>query len=86
MTSYQPKGNDFVHRNEDGHLVYKDQVLDTTDLLENLIEELKKLDLKRQLSLPSFHLDTIDNSYVRYNYGKYKQDNAKAINLLSYWN
>ena len=42
MTSYQPKGNDFVHRNEDGHLVYKDQVLDTTDLLENLIEELSQ--------------------------------------------
>jgi len=32
-------------------------------------------DLKKE----SFHLDTIDNSYVRYNYGKYKQDNAKAI-------
>jgi len=32
-------------------------------------------DLKKE----SFHLDTIKNSYVRYNYGKYKQDNAKAI-------
>lgn len=32
-------------------------------------------DLKKE----SFHLDTIENSYVRYNYGKYKQDNAKAI-------
>jgi len=32
-------------------------------------------DLKKE----SFYLDTIDNSYVRYNYGKYKQDNAKAI-------
>lgn len=32
-------------------------------------------DLKKE----SFLLDTIDNSYVRYNYGKYKQDNAKAI-------
>ena len=32
-------------------------------------------DLKKK----SFFLDTIENSYVRYNYGKYKQDNAKAI-------
>ncbi|KKK75463.1 hypothetical protein LCGC14_2873460, partial [marine sediment metagenome] len=32
-------------------------------------------DLKKE----SFHLDTIKNSYVRYNYGKYKQDNGKAI-------
>jgi len=32
-------------------------------------------DLKKE----SFLLDTIENSYVRYNYGKYRQDNAKAI-------
>ena len=35
--------------------------------------------LYSDLNKESFLLDTIENSYVRYNYGKYRQDNAKAI-------